>query len=174
MDMWKDWVNVGTKCACGCRNCVYINKLIHHNTSKPTSYWHHLFLTHLLLSFFFTHSLSFSLTTPWMKFRGFSWGRQLLSCWASVTHFVQPQPASVDTGRSFKGAEVQWRHSKSLAYNTTLKIIIYFTDSAGIVGCTVADSEKYAVSEEKKIGPEQLNLLVWLVHYLPKMFACYK
>lgn len=107
-------------------SCVYIHPLIHHYPtplpSTPTSYWHNSFPTHLSLSFFPSHthtlphslsSLSRSLTTPSYWFRGFRRGRKLTSCWASVTHFVRPWPASVDTAGHFKGG----RRSNSAILN---------------------------------------------------------
>lgn len=156
MDEWRVcecWHKVCTLQRVWC-SCVYIHPLIHHYPPATTSYWHNSFPTHLSLSFFpshtHSHSLSRSLTTPSPWFRGFSWGRTLASCWASVTHSVRPWPASVDTAGHLKGALVQQCHSKLLAYSTTLKRIIYFTDSVGIVGCTVAEYEKYTFLKEKK------------------------
>lgn len=141
------WMLARSVCAVkACCSCVYSPA----NPSQPTtltSYWHNSFPTHLSLSFFpltpcvsliLSLTLAFATPSPW--FRGFSWGRTLSNCWASVTHFVRPRPASVDAAGHFKGGTTG--HSKTLANNTTLTIIICFTDSVGIVGRSVADCEE--------------------------------
>lgn len=142
--MCEWWHKVCTLYRRSC-SCVHIHPLIHHySTTHPTSYWHALISYPTLPLFFPPLTQSLSLTTPSHWFRGFSCERKHTSCWASVTHFVQSWPASVDTAGHFKrGHRSNTAILKSLAYSTTLKIIIYFTDSVGIVGCTVADCENY-------------------------------
>lgn len=150
MDEWRVrvWMLAQIVCAvwvwCSCK-CI--QPLIHHypRPQLPTGTTHPplpLFFSipHCLFLYLSPFSLTLS-TTPSHWFRGFSWERKLTSCWASVTHCVQPQPASVDTAG--QGAQVQQCHAKSLGYSTTLKII-YFTDSVG----TVADCEMYTFSEK--------------------------
>lgn len=111
----SSWMNGEWVCECWLKwvwcSCVYIHPLIHHYPLPPNFLLAQLISYPPLPLFFSPHtlplslsySLSRSLTTPSHWFRGFSWGRKLTSCWASVTHFVQPWPASVDTAGHFKG-----------------------------------------------------------------------
>lgn len=79
---------------------VYNPKLINHNTSCPTSYWHLLFPAHFSFSFPLpTHCLS----VPPHPVQRVQLRKTTLSCWASVTHFVRPRPVWVDAAGLFKG-----------------------------------------------------------------------
>lgn len=126
--------------------CVNMHQLIHHYPPPklPTDTTHFLPTSPSL--FPLTHSLSFSHTPsphPATSSEGSAEEESSLAVghqWLTLSDLVQTQ--WTQPGIS-KGAQVQQCHSKSLAYSTTLKKIIYFTDSVGIEGCTVADCEKY-------------------------------
>lgn len=150
--MERECVNVGTKCVC-CTGvvfmCVYspanpsltppLNFLLAQLISYPPLFL--FFPPHtLLLSFILSHAFS---PHPATGSEGSAEEESLLAVghqWLTLSNLGQPQRTQQDIS---KGAQVQQCHSKLLAYSATLKIIIYFTDSVGIVGCTVADCEKY-------------------------------